>query len=156
MNQPENELPISGESLSPEPVFHKHRGRSRRRGSVYRARLWLVGIFLLLRAYDVFVFVSVPLPGSSILFGSIINKFILTTVLLTAIWFRKGWARYALIFLLAIGVLAALIVLPEFWVKLEDSSRLTVFTVTAIILHAAIAFRLMFSRDLDRLTSRAD
>ena len=111
-------------------------------------------MFFVLRALDVFIYFGYPLLNKSALLASIINNIIWTTALLAAIWFRKGWARYVLIFFLALGILAGLIVMPDFWIKFEADNRLIITLAVSVGVHAVVAWFLMFSRDLDRLTGR--
>jgi hypothetical protein len=143
----------SESSIPPNPGIRRHRSRPRR-GSSFRGKLSLVAIFLILRALDAFIFFEYPLISKSALVGALINNIIWTTALLTAIWLRKSWARYVLIFFQALGALSDFILLPDFWIKFDADNRLIIILSTTLIVHAAIAWFLLFSRDLDRLTGR--
>jgi len=114
----------------------------------------LLAIFFILRALDVLIYFEWPSSNKSAVLFSMINNVIWTTALLAAIWFRRVWARYILIFFLPLGVISALILLPDFWIKLDTDNRLIVILTTTLIVHSGVAWFLMFSRDLDRLTGR--
>jgi hypothetical protein len=73
---------------------------------------------------------------------------------MAAIWFRKSWARYLLIFFLPLGVISALILLPDFWIKFDADNRLILIITATLVAQVTVAWFLMFSRDLDRLTGR--
>jgi len=114
----------------------------------------LVAIFLILRALDALFFFEWPATNKTEVLVSIINNVTWTTALLAAIWFRKVWARYVLIFFLPLGVLSALILLPDFWIKFDADNRLIVILTATLVVQGSVAWFLMFSRDLDRLTGR--
>ena len=153
MTPPEDAPEISASPLPPKARHRKHRSRSRL-GSSLRGKSSLFAIFLLLRALDAFILFEWPSHDKSAVLFSIINNVIWTTALLAAIWFRKGWARYVLIFFLPLGVLSGLILLPDFWIKFDADKRLIFILTAALIVHGTVAWFLMFSRDLDRLTGR--
>jgi len=137
----------------PKPRRRKHRSRSLH-GSSLRGKISLIAMFFMLRALDVFILVEWPAVNKSEVFFSIINHAIWTTALLAAIWFRKGWARYVLIFFMPLGILAALILLPDFWIKFEADNRLVAIFSATLIVQGTVAWLLIFSRDLERLTGR--
>jgi hypothetical protein len=153
MTQPEHAPETSESSLPPKARRRKHRSRSRL-GSSLRGKWLLIAMFFVLRALDAFVFFEWPSLDKSAVLFSIINNVIWTTLLLAAIWFRKVWARYVLIFFLPLGVLSGLILLPDFWIKFDADNRLIVILTATLIVHGAVAWFLTFSRDLERLTGR--
>jgi hypothetical protein len=146
--------PETSDRLMPaKPRRRKHRNRSLL-GSSFRGKMSLIAIFLIFRALDAFIYFEYPALNKSSLTGAIINSTIWTTALLTAIWFRKGWARYVLIFFQALGAVSDLILLPDFWIKFDADNRLLAIMAVAFVVHAGIAWFLLFSRDLERLTGR--
>jgi hypothetical protein len=123
-------------------------------GSSHLGRLSLIPIFFILRALDVFLYFEWPQVNKSSLLFSILNNVIWTSALLAAICFRKAWARYVLIFFMPLGVLPSLILLQDFWIKFDADNRLMVILSVTFIVQSTVAWFLMFSRDLDRLTGR--
>jgi hypothetical protein len=153
MTRPEDS-PQAGEgSLPLAPRRRKHRGRSRF-GNSSRGKLSLIAMFLILRCLDFFIFFEWPAVNKSEVFVTILNNVIWTTALLTAIWFRKSWGRYVLIFFLPLSVISALILLPDFWIKFDADNRLLLIITVTLAAQGTVAWFLMFSRDLDRLTGR--
>jgi hypothetical protein len=154
MSQPEDASQASESSLPLKPHAHRRKRSRSRLGSSFRGKLSLIAMFFILRALDVFIYFEWPGTDKSALLFSIINNIIWTTALLAAVWFRKGWARYVLILFLPLGVLSGLILLPDFWIKFDADNRVIVILSAALIVNATVAWFLMFSRDLDRLTGR--
>jgi hypothetical protein len=123
-------------------------------GSSFVGQISLIVIFCALRALDAVFYFEWPALNKSNVLVSIINNVIWTTALLAAIWLRKSWARYVLILFLPIGVLSALILLPDFWIKFDADNRLIVILTCTLVVQGSVAWFLMFSRDLERLTGR--
>jgi hypothetical protein len=145
----------TGEGLLPLKSRRRRHRNSARFGNSSRGRLSLIGLFLLLRGLDLFIFFEWPAVNKSEVLVTILNNVLWTTALLAAIWFRKSWARYVLIFFLPLGVTSALILLPDFWIKFDADNRLIYIITATLAVLGTVAWFLSFSRDLDRLTGRA-
>lgn len=127
------------------PGHHKH-------GSSRKGRIWIVVLFLVLRFLDGALLYNVP--HTNRLMALVLIEAVWTTVLLVAIWYRRNWARA----LLAIGLLVAgvssLVVEAGLTDKGADGEHgLLMFGVTAG--QIIVAFILIFSVNLNRLTSRS-
>lgn len=125
--------------------------RRSRRGNFTRGRLWLVFIFLLLRALDYFLF-SFAVNKHSVL-GPIINGTLWSIALLSAIWFRMNWARYAMVILLLVSVGLAFILEASFAEFVASDVILVMATFTAGQLVAALM--LIFFPSIQKLTNNA-
>jgi peptidoglycan/LPS O-acetylase OafA/YrhL len=127
------------------PGRHKH-------GSSRKGRIWIVAIFCILRLLDGALLYKVPHTNK--LEALLLIEGIWTTVLLAAIWYRRNWARVILaVALLAAGI-SCLVVEAGFTDKgAEGGHGLLMFGVTAG--QMAVAFILIFSLHINRLTSRS-
>ena len=84
-----------------------------------------------------------------------LSTVIWTTALLIGIWYRQNWCRYILIVLLLLTVVVFMILVPEGMVIFGDDMLLVLFGGLALA-YAAIAWVLISSRDIRRLTNRTD
>lgn len=124
--------------------------RKGRRGSVVRARVMLVVIFLLFRGLDVWYWIgpsSVPKERmSAILVGS----GLWLSALLLAIWLRQKWARYIFIAVMWMAIIWLMIIGSD---MLMYRRMLPVFSATGVIMAGCAAW-MGYSRDAHRLTDR--
>ena len=157
MSEELNSLPPeAGQEVSSQVAHHRRRRRSHpSRESDFRGRLWLILIFLALRGIEVFMYLAVPARNNSQLLGSMLSTVIWTTALLIGIWYRQNWCRYILIVLLLLTVVVFMILVPEGMVIFGDDMLLVLFGGLALA-YAAIAWVLISSRDIRRLTNRTD
>lgn len=85
--------------------------------------------------------------------GSIITGAVWTTALLVAISYRKSWARYGLIALLILGVIAFLIVAPAILKNdIKEPVMAAVLCITTLI-NGGCAWCLISSSSIRRLTN---
>jgi hypothetical protein len=65
---------------------------------IRNARLWLCGVFFLLRAGDYLFwkFAFAPLNPAPVLRGMVFAGAMCTTILIVAMWLRRAWSRYVL------------------------------------------------------------
>lgn len=121
-----------------------------RHASPQVGRVWVVFVFLMLRAVDLVIYCGVPVITRHHLMGVILNGVIWSTVLLIGIWFRKAWARIILVFLLLASVGLAMI----FWTGLADVHVSAHFVGLSIGVNLAVALILICSPSVRKLTSR--
>jgi len=77
-----------------------------------------------------------------------------TAFLLIAVWLRKNWARYTLIFILLLNTIISMIFIPSaISIVGEINSGIFIMIVVGIT-NTAIAWFLIYSRDIKRLTNR--
>ncbi len=128
--------------------------RKSRRGNFTKGRIWIVFIFLLLRAMDFLLYYSVhTMPNTSRLIGDIIAATLWSAVLLTLVWMRQNWARYAMGILLLLSVAVALITEAAYAEFLPGNMTLLMVTYTIGQLTAALI--LIFSPSIQKLTSHS-
>jgi hypothetical protein len=127
--------------------------RKSRRGNFLKGRLWLIALFIMLRGLDCLMFFCVPVANKRPLMGDILNSILWSTVLLAAIWCRKNWARYVMVFQILIGVVFAFILEASFADRVPGNTLLVMATFTAGQLTAALI--LIFSPSIQKLTNNA-
>jgi hypothetical protein len=133
----------------------KRREKNRSRTSAARGRLLLVVIFCALRGVDALCYFGNHGAGSkAALLGGIVTNAAWTTALLAGIWFRQNWCRYVLIFFMGLAVAVALVAIPSMIPDLKGNGILTVLGAGTLI-YAGLAWLLVNSADIHRLTSRA-
>lgn len=117
-----------------------------------RARFWLILMFLALRIGDVVLYFGVSYQKPISLAAPLVCDILWTTPLLGAIWYRRLWARYALIALLFLEVLGIIIAVPLLLEKhMIDSGDVIYFIIPAVIQFLAAAV-LIAAPDIRRLT----
>lgn len=137
---------------------HRHH-HSSGSGSSKRAKLWLIGIWIVLEVLDTWVYLACP-PMNDLshrkVFGATLNSMLWQTVLLGAIWARQNWARYVLVFCLLFRVVIDFVIFSEFTQNSFLSGKLSMWIPTnTMIVSLVVAVILIKSRDIHRLTNRA-
>lgn len=132
------------------PSQGRRRRKERSAEKFFRARLWLVGLWFLLRVTDVAVYFSLDITNQA-LPGLMVSTFLWSTVLLIAIGFRQSWARY---FLFALQLLGGVLALAgSIYILAEGYNGAgTVFLVG--LLYSVVAWILITSPDIKRLTCK--
>lgn len=131
----------------------------RRPGNRLAGKIWLLVIFFTLTALNYAASLVAPFLGSfsGIYGGALFISTFWTGVLLTAIWFRHGWARFALAVFLFSFVSGQLLFFPDAMVRYpaiqEDGIRVIV-VLSAAYLFAAVF--LLSSIDIRWLTRTTD
>jgi hypothetical protein len=161
---PDSPPPIPVASLEParrvsiEPHHHHHHRRRRHGYETHfrTGRLWLIGIFCLLRLADGILYLNayiyqIPLNyvhSSAIGFG------LWTTALLVAMWMRQGWARYCLIGLLSVHTTLLFWVLENVYVG-AGSERFDYIPALIIFIQLGVIYLLVGIKAIRRLTNRS-
>jgi uncharacterized MnhB-related membrane protein len=129
--------------------------RRSRRASCQRGRLMLLGIFCVLVGMNALVYFGVPRDGeTSGPASAIMASSVWYTALMVGIWRRRDWCRNVLICVQLLAVAVFMIVVPSSLQILDNSRALGIFAANISVL-AAIAWTLMRSPDIKRLTSRS-
>ena len=135
---------------------HRHHHRRHDRDVVRSARMMLVGIFVLLRIPDAFLYyysIHAPYPVPAVRGHAIINV-LWTTIFMVAFWTRRIWARYLLIVYMGyVALISCLVVSMGFLVD-EIQMAPAISIVGEFVADFAGTMILIFSRDLDRLGNR--
>ena len=141
---------------------HTHTGRRRTHrvehwthGSSRRGRLWLILIFFAMQGADAILYFGAPPSNRFHLLGSIITSTIWTTALLGGIWYRNNWCRYVLFFLLMFNVVLPVIQIYDVWLLRHIVNFTALYSIiAATVIFGGVAWTLIFSPDIKRLTSR--
>jgi hypothetical protein len=141
-----------------------HRGKQKavffvRRGDMQRGRIVVIVMFVVERLFEFALCISPQSTGDKgQVIGSAIISAIWCTALTVGILRRMNWCRYVLIFVefagagsnLAFGIMALPVLLPP-----AQKIQLMSILALSVVLHGCIAWVLARSRDIKRLTSRA-
>jgi hypothetical protein len=159
-------VPFEG-SAAPDapriPRFGRHSSRRRQhrsRPSTRRGRQLLLLIFCVSRAMDVLYYFGFHVTGdraapmNMVGLVCIVTDAIWTTALLAGIWHRQNWCRYFLTFFLEIAIFGAVVVVPCLYPVLTDERLMTLLGAGTLV-NAAIAWLLITSPDIRRITSKA-
>jgi hypothetical protein len=153
--------------LNPEPDAyapdHPGRGRRGHRRSIRRGRLFVLLIFAAIIAIDGAALdagASTPSFAPQMLTAWILAvvSVLWTAVFLGAVWCRQKWARYILIGVEVLTIGAALLLFPESFEPGADRAQRPAMLCAAamfLLVHGVVAWMLMCSHDLKRLTTRA-
>jgi hypothetical protein len=141
---------MSDSTLRPQQK-HWHHSRHRSRGG----RLWLVAIFIALRAGDAALlkFAFHPLNEYPVLKGLSIGSIAWTTLLLIAIWRRQEWARILLITLISISIAIFCFVLLLMDPSVGSAAPIRLI-ISGVVVHGAVLFPLSRSRKIHHLVSK--
>ncbi len=122
--------------------------------SIRRGRIWVIGIFVALRAIEFGLYYATAASRSAWM-ALLLASVLWTTVLLIGIWFQRNWARYFLI--LALGASSVgLAITATAKIQEGDLHYTTAFILAmSAIGHAAIVCALAYSPDIKHLTNQA-
>ncbi|MEP6673287.1 MAG: hypothetical protein ABJF10_29320 [Chthoniobacter sp.] len=137
-----------------EDTLHLPSGRRRARRGPMRGRLYLVLIFLSLFAFNLVNFLFTPSYEKQDFLLHEVPVGIVITSLLAGIWFRQFWARYLLVAIMLIRVVASCIVLPRYMELILSSWIFALGMLSGPILYALITWGLFSLPSIRRLVSR--
>jgi len=143
----------------PSPIPTPPDQWQRRPGNRFAGKIWLIVIFVILTALNYAASLVSPFIGSygPGYCGALFVATFWNGVLLSAIWCRHGWARFALAAFLLAFVAGQLLFFPDVLVRYpvmkEDGIRVVVLLSAAYILAAAF---ILSSIDIRWITRPAD
>jgi len=128
----------------------------KRRKKVKNGRLYILLLFLWLRAIDVatlfYLYPRLSVVYKHYLVVSLVTTSVWTSGLFIAIWFRQNWAKYVLVASLLITVVSTLSMIPGLPDVMQPMKELmAILGITAVYLPVALV--LMASKQIHKLTS---
>ena len=148
------ELPRDASPIPSGSSRRRRRHRHRLIGSATAGKLWLIAIFCAMRGSDFLIYFETAPGPKDPLVGSLITSGIWNTLLLVAIWQRQNWARYVLIAFQFLGVIGAIILVPVSVEDLPGDNPIIMVMIVMGLLHATIAWCLISSPGIRKLTNR--
>ena len=107
-----------------------------------------------MRGSDLLIYSETGAGLNAPLVGTLITSGIWNTLLLVAIWQRQNWARYVLIAFQFLGVIGAIIFVPVSVEELPGDNPVIMLMIVMGLLHATIAWCLISSAGIRKLTNR--
>ena len=107
-----------------------------------------------MRGSDLLIYFETDSGPNAPLVGTLITSGIWNTLLLVAIWQQQNWARYVLIAFQFLGVIGAIIFVPVSVEELPGDNPVIMIMIVMGVLHAAIAWCLISSPGIRKLTNR--
>jgi hypothetical protein len=131
-----------------------YRRQRRSRGRFRRGRLWLILIFLGLRAGDALMYFGSPAIDRPRVLASIVIGGIWTTSALGGLWAMQAWCRYALNILIVLTTIASTCFISAVF-QLPVNQRVLIFLFAAAMVNGAAIWAVISSPGIRRLTSRS-
>jgi len=129
-------------------------GRRRRHRSLTRGRLYLVLIFLLLFAFNLWNFSFTPNYEKQDFLLHEVPIGMVVTSLLAGVWCRQFWARYLLAAILLVRAVASCIMLSKYTELIFSSWVFACTMLSGPVLYAALTWALLSLPSIRRLVSR--